>query len=513
MRATSKAAGLAGALLGGGTLYAAAYYPSEKLVVWALGLVAAAVLVSFLVVERRSLARVRGSRAVRHGANAAAMTLAFLGILVIVNVLAFRHNKKWDTTSSHVYALSAQTTKILAHMQKDVNITAFFIDSSQDSEQNERRRQLRRLLDDYKDETPHLCITFVDPEKRPDVARKYGIREYGTTVFESGSQTYRTTEVSEEAITNALVRITRQGKKVLCFTSGHGEHGLDETQRTGYQKFKRVLEEQGFDARELLLARESEVPKDCDVLVVAGPGKPFLEREVGAVRAYLGRGGHVLLLADAMADTGLDGLLSEWGVRFPNDVILDPKSSLSITTPILTPPHPSHEITKDLALPVVLPLARSLEVATVLPKGITYAPILRTADACWGETNLREEHASFDPKVDLKGPLTAAAIFEAKEVFGPQDQKAAAQLLVVGNSEFADNTYFDFYGNGDLVQNMVSYLAKEQDLVSIRPKDTKPSPLLLSRAGAAAIFLVTLILAPLATIVAGLGIWWKRKNL
>ena len=393
---------------------------------------------------------------------------------------------------------------------RDVTVTAFFADAG------EGRAQLKQLLDNCADETSHLKVTFVDPDKNPALAKQYGIRAYGTTVFASGDQTYRITDQTEEAVTNALVRVSREGRKTVYFLAGHGEHGLEDTQRSGYATAKKALVDQGFAVKDLLLLREAEVPADCDVLVIAGPTKPLMEQEVEAVRRYLDGGGRVLALLDPQTDPALGPVLEAWGVLLRDDVVIDTMSRLfggSYTTPIITE-YPAHEITEGFQIATFLPLARSLDKAEKLPDGVSYAPLARTSAQAWGETDLGNAKASFDPLTDHRGPLTLAALFSRDDAKKDEDaEEGGGQLLVVGDSDFADNTYFNFSGNGDLFQNLISYLSKEEDLIAIRPKDTKPSPLVLNPTQAATLFYATVVVTPLALVLAGLGIWWKRKNL
>ncbi|MBI5446380.1 MAG: GldG family protein [Deltaproteobacteria bacterium] len=506
-RAVNKAAGLLGALSGAAALFFAAYYPDRRAALWVLASVSVAALTFFFVAERRCLARLPRSRAARYGANSAAMVLAFAGILFLLNFLAGRHNNKWDVTAGRLHTLSLESRKVLQGLKKDVVLTAFF------AEGTPPQQEMKRLLESYKAESSHLKVTFVDPDRSPELARQYGVKEFGTTVLASGEHTYRLGEASEEAVTNAIVRGTRESKKTLCFLSGHGERGLGDTQRGGYSTAKKALEDQGYAVRELLLFREADVPNECDELVIAGPTKPILEAELGPLRAFLNRGGKLLLFLDPGLKTGLEPLLAEWGVVLHDDVIIDTMSRLfggSYTTPILTE-YPSPDITRDFKLATFLSLARSLAKAEPLPKGITFAPVARTSPQSWGETDLKEDKAAFDVAKDYRGPLTVAGLFERTEA-GPF-AKPGAQLLVVGDSDFADNTYFAFSGNGDLFLNMVSYLTKEQDLISVRPKDTKSTPLVLSRAQAATLFYTTVVLGPLSLMLIGLTIWLKRRRL
>ncbi|MBE0618175.1 MAG: GldG family protein [Proteobacteria bacterium] len=504
MKGTSKMVGIAGAILVLAALFVFNYYPDQKAILAVLAIAGGASLLFFFIAERRLVALAPGSRAAKHGANAAAITLAFLGILVILNVLALRHNAKWDLTPDKRFTLAEQTVKVLKGLPREVRVTAFFSEASED------KARMKQVLDDFADETTKLAVSFVDPDKDPAAAQRLGIREYGTTVFESGDQSFRITETTEEAATNALVRVSREGKKTVYFLAGHGEHGIQDTQRSGYSAAKKALEDQGFAVKELLLLREAEVPTDCDVLVVAGPTKPLLEQERKAVETYLDRGGRAVLLLDPQTETGLEPLLAAWGVTLRNDVIVDTMSRLfggSYTTPIVTE-YPPHDITKGFQLATFLPFARSLEEGK-LPEGVTFSPLARTTPQSWGETDLSNDKASFDPTQDHKGPLTVAAVVEKAGT----EEKPGAQLVVVGDSDFPDNTYFGSSGNADLFQNMVSYLAKEQDLISIRPKDAKPSPLMLTRAQGGTLFYGSVVVAPLALVLAGLGIWWRRRNL
>ena len=250
MTPRNKLAGLLGALLVLATLFTASYYPAQGALAWTLGVLGAAAIGHFLYQERQNLRRGAGSRGARHGANAAVITAACLGTLVVINVLAVRHNGTWDLTADRRFTLSAQTRKVLRELEQEVKVTAFFAEGTED------QLQIKNRLEDYRDHSTRLNLTLADPDRNPALARQYGIREYGTTVFESAEQSFRTTELSEEALTNALVRVTREGKKTVYFLSGHGEHGMEDTQRGGYSAARQALADQGFAVEELLLLRD-----------------------------------------------------------------------------------------------------------------------------------------------------------------------------------------------------------------------------------------------------------------
>jgi len=354
---------------------------------------------------------------------------------------------------------------------------------------------MRRLLDSYRDDTIRLKVSFATRQEagarasvRHSRLRHHGFRERG--------QSYRITQASEQTVTNAIVRVSREGKKTIHLVTGHGEHSAQDAQRNGYSTAKKVLEDLGYAVKDLLLLRETEVPKDCDVLIVAGPTKPLLDQEREAIQAYLDRGGKVMLLIDPMTQTGLDPLLQQWGVVLHNDVIIDTMSRLvggSYTTPIMTeyPPTRSPGTSRS---PRSCRWRGASTRHNPSPRGDLRAARPNVA-AVLGETDLRTRRRHSTPAPTTRGRLPPPPVREEGSLRARRRQ-GDGPASGVGDSDFADNTYFNFSGNGDLFQNMISYLAKEQDLISIRPKDTKPSPLMLTRAQAVTLFYSAVILAP-----------------
>ena len=132
MKSTSKFAGIGGAVLVLASLFLATYYPAERAALWVLGAAGGACLLFFFISERHILGRAPGSRSARHGANAAAIVLAFLGILVVLNILSIRHNLKWDSTEGKIFTRSEQTVQVLKGLGKDVTVTAFFADGAEE---------------------------------------------------------------------------------------------------------------------------------------------------------------------------------------------------------------------------------------------------------------------------------------------------------------------------------------------------------------------------------------------
>src|SRR5260370_9842213 len=121
-----------------------------------------------------------------------------LAIVVVANVLADRYNKSFDATSNKRYSLSDQTAKIVKGLQQDTTITHF--------DQATRFQAAKDLLDRYANLSPKIHVEYVDPDKKPQLARQAGIKSYGTTVVQMGMKKEETTRMTEESITAAIIR-------------------------------------------------------------------------------------------------------------------------------------------------------------------------------------------------------------------------------------------------------------------------------------------------------------------
>ncbi len=130
--------------------------------------------------------------------------------------------------------------------------------------------------------------------------------------------------------------------------------------------------------------------------------------------------------------------------------------------------------------------------------------ILKTSANSWAETDLSKPEASFDADFDLPGPVIIAALVE-KSV-----GENKMSLAVFGDSDFASNGYWKNQGNADIFLNTINYLAEEEDLISIRPKDIDDRRVTLTQADVKMLFYLVVIAIPLLVIIAGVVFYIRR---
>lgn len=502
-------AGWLGLILGFTSLFIYSVLPDLKSLSASLAAVAMINGVFFVVVERSRLKQSFSSRSVLYGTNTLILTIIVLGILIFINLLAFRHKQRFDFTEGGFYTLAPQTKKLVSNLPREVKLTAFFQTESPE------KIAFTNLIAGYLEETNNIKLHYIDPDKNPAVTKQYGVTTYGTVALESGTKETRIQNPTEENITNALLKVTRDEQKVIYFLEGHGENNIEGNDDESYSTAKKNLEQDGFIAKRLLLLQSGKVPEDASVLVVAGPKKPIQEEEKKIIDDYLNSGGAVFMLIDPKSESNMETFLKKWGIELGDNIVIDPMSKLfggDFAAPVVNQ-YTKHEITSDFVLATIFPIIRSVHSVPV--SDITTTELLKTGANSWGESSLVTGTVNYDKGEDIKGPVSVSVI-ATKNIAGKTDEdkpSLKATLLVVGDSDFSNNRYTNFSGNGDFFLNAVSWLAEEEQLISIRPRERKSTPIEMTQTLGNSIFAMGIIVFPGLIATIGIRIWWRRRRL
>lgn len=507
MNRLTSGVGMAGAVLAFGGFIAYSVAPDKLWLVTLCEGLALACLIIFGVAHFQQIKTFSARRSTRLGFHSALTVLLCVGILVIVNFLSARHSKRWDLSETQHFTLAPQTHRVLRGLARDVKITVF------SQERSPAFATYRDLLDSYRAENTKITVEFVDPERRPGVARQYGITRADTAVLESGTQTIRVMTASEAELTGALVRVSKDSKKRILFLEGHGERGIADQERGGLSTAKEALTKQGYEVGTLSLLQESAVPADASVLAVAGPRRPVTREEKERISRYVTEGGRLLLLLDPESQADLDDVLKQWGLEPGKGVLVDLQDRLAQgdLTALMVRTFTEHEITQDFTFAVLFPFSRHLVFHEDTAKDWDYIPLARTSSRSWAETNLKGRVVSFNAQEDVQGPLPLAAALTPKKA--PEEGKRRPAIVVVGNSAFASNAYVNFPGNTDFLLHALGWLAEERELVSITPKEPAFRPFIPNPAQERTLLYVQVLLLPAVTFFWGMAIWRRRRRL
>lgn len=469
-------------------------------------------LVLWLTASRESLTTVLGERSTKYGVNAVAYSLIFLAVVVVVNWLAARHNHRFDLTKQSVFSLSPQSKSVLAKLEQPVDVHAF-VEGGVDP-------VLEDLFDSYKYASDKFTFHMVDPVKDRDLAERFKVTELPTVHIQYGEQTATVTrDLTEEAITNGLIKATRTTKKVVCFLDGHGEPDPESREARGASALRDALRNENYETRKVLLATEAAVPPECTIFVVTGTEKPLFDHEIEQIREYLRAGRSALFLVPPQRGQQLIPLLEPWGVKITDSVVVDQVVRLfqgpALGLQILASTYGTHPITRDFVERTVFPLTRAVQADAAGKPGVSAIELVKSSPSAWGETDLpgvfqRGEAALGEG--DIKGPVSLAVAVTGKHKEMGFDKEGETKLVVIGDADFANNQFFTQLFNRDLVLNIMNWLGGQEELIAIRPRSIQASRAQLSSEETRRIFYLSVLVLPELLLLLGLTVWWRRST-
>jgi ABC-type uncharacterized transport system involved in gliding motility auxiliary subunit len=477
-----------------------------------------------LAFNAREARSAMGTRTARYGAGAAVMVLLALGIVVAANAISVRHHKRWDFTENKRNSVSPQTIQVLRALKTPVKAIAFF---RTDTPGKKTAEDLLTQFATYSG--GKFTWRLEDTDRAPALARQYGVESYGTVVLEGGPagqlRTEKVLDAEEEKLTNAIVKVTRTGKRVIYVMKGHGEREIGATDRAGFSQAKEQMERANYEVKELFLARDPKIPDDAAIVMVPSPKTDLFPQELAALDAYIAKAGKVFFMAAPFQAGTTVKYLSKYGVVVDDDVVieLNPIGQLFGVGPLVpvVGQYDPHPITKDMGgVMTLFPLTRSVAAAKALPKGVQASSLAQTSNQSWGETDknvFQSGKATPDPN-EKTGPLAVALVATVDAQPDPKAEGDAAKktpkarIVVVGTADFASNQFLGAQGNRDFFLNVVSWLAEEEDLISIRAKDTKQNPVVLTSAQSNLVLGLPLLVLPGAVLLCGIAVIMQRRR-
>lgn len=473
-------------------------------------LVAAVVLFVFaLFRDWRLMLEFFTLKTTKHGMNMGALILTMVVFLIAVNFLAVTKEKKWDWTSEGLNSLSEQSVKAVGGLKVDTDFVLLYRKGENDEA---TRRTVTELMERYMAASPKVHLKMYNALERPDLAQKYEYSSgpYGFFVAQEAAdgrpERHMKIEVpSEEEITRTLMRFAREKKKNIYFVSGHGEADIGQVGQDSISQFKGDLET-SYEVKKLELSKDPKVPSDADAVIIAGPSQSYLPSEIEALRTFAKNGGHLFIAIDPGTNHGLASLAKTFGVEFQNNYVLDPRATIPGAGNIAALGHEfskTNAATKPLQNGfAVFLIASSLKKAPDAPKEFKLDELVKT-DELPIATNKLEN----DSSVQIPGPHILA-ISSVGKLNGSDKE---FDVVVVGDSDFFRDKLYRSNLNRDFAMNVVSSLAKDTDLVSIRPKMPKGTKLEMTRTQLMIVLFGFLLPVPIVMFFTSGLLWWRRK--
>jgi hypothetical protein len=445
---------------------------------------------------------------------------------ILANMALYRHDSHLDLTREGAFTPSAEAQRVVRSLREPVELAYFY------QKQDPAARSVTTTLSLLARLNPMLRLELVDTDQNPARANELGVRIYNTAVLRTPERRIEVLTTDDREIALAILRATRERETVICFATGHGEYDIDnfefhthfegshshshntegmplvKMQQHGLGRLRRAIEKLGFAPRKVTIAAGDAVPADCAALVEANPRTRYAPPESGILRAYLAQGGSLFLLIepDYPVDESLAALIAEAGARIEDGVIVDPNGHyFTDDQMIAVTQYARHPITPGLALsiypgarPIAAAAGERLKTTVLFSSGPSSFLIPERGSA--KDASATAPRAAQPMAVAVEGRL------------GAGDAGRPFRLVVVGDADFASNSFFPYLSNADMALNSISWLAHEERTPIAKPPVEVLPTVVLTAADVRSIFIVTVLLLPGALAAMGGVVWWRRRS-
>ena len=514
------------------------------------------------------------SRTGRYGINTLVLLGAFIGIVIVLNVVSFENKQRVDVTATNQFSLSERTRELLDGLQDDIRATAFYkaLEDTPDAQVAARRNRVVDTLDEFEARSGKFTYRVVDPDLEPGIVANYFgarptdfvsetvvIENLANGAFDSLQPTDVTFGQLEQDLVTSLYVATGQEQKTIYFLGGHGERNIDSGGGDGYALLARTLEQENYQARGLVWRRSAEdvqVPDDAALVVVAGPTSDLPQAHALALDLYLlGRyedgqrrreNGSMIFLAEPDTPISWIEFLVQWGIIVAPGYIRDVDSSvpglpqtlalnmdfngiLNFNLLVLGNNEAAINNAFQAAFEIIAPEGQQLQsvfmpdAAAVSPLPITDGARLPLALAVTSPNSFligdpdRNDPVLEGEERDTQGPFIPAMLMRSAAKVGmplpeegPQDTDVSL-ILAFGDADFVSNSNIGRGSGLDMFVNSTNFMLGDYSLVSIRPKAFAFRELNLDRNEYDFVrFSSWLFLPGLMALAAGL-VWWIRR--
>jgi ABC-type uncharacterized transport system len=453
------------------------------------------------------------------------LVVAALAVTLAANVAVYRHDAHLDFTREQAFTPSREAEDVVRSVQEPVQIVYFY------QKDNPAGRSAVTMLELLGRLNRRLDVETVDIDRNPARAGALGVRLYNTAVIRAGENKVEVISTDDREIALGILRALRRRQPVVCFATGHGEYDIDnfefhthfegaqghshnsegagvvQMEQHGLGRLRRAVEKLGLATRKVELAAGRPLPAECNALIDANPRTPYAPPEADSLRRYLQAGGSFMLLVepDYAIEPTMAALLGEAGARVGDGVVVDPVDHyFTDEQMIAVTRYANHPVTRSQALSFY-PGVRPVEPA---PGADVKATALFTSSPqSWvvhDRLRFREEAA--------KAPRRAQPLAVAAEGSLAGSTGRPFRLIVVGDADFASNSFFPYLANADIVLAGISWLLHEDRLPTLKPPVEVLPQVTLTNAQVRWIFILTVILLPGAVALTGAGVWlWRRR--
>ena len=437
--------------------------------------------------------------------------LLFVSGIGMMAWISNHYNYQFDLTANKRHSLSSSSIELLNLLDKEVTVHAYTTDDV-------TQKAIQEIIGRYQQIKDNFNLRLLNPDLDIEQARQDGIVMSNSFAFviHYNERIEHIDSLSEQAISNALLRLNRRDNQQVVFLSGHGERDIGGTDQRAYSQLNRQLTDMGFNLSTLNLLN-AKIPVNTKLLVIASPDHDYLKGEVEQIESYINNGGNLLWLADPGKLYGLEKQATSLGLQLQDGIIVDNnpdlRRTLNIEHPAVIPvtEYFPHAITKTLRYNTLFSLARGISPLTTenTVNDWQAEALFSSFGKSWSETGgLKEEMVFNSADGDIAGPLTVGVALHRNA-----DNRGSQRAVVVGDSDFLSDTYLGAGANLNLGLNIFNWLIGDDDFVSVEVKPSPDTKLELNDTQLMVIAFGFFLIIPALLLLIGFRIWYKRKSL
>lgn len=442
------------------------------------------------------------TRLAKRGGSSLTLVAMVVAVLILIFAVSLNLRHRWDVSRRGESTLSPLTLGVLGALESELEIYPLFTTN------NPVRQDFWYFLQLYREATPQVSVTFIDPVARPGDVADLGLdaaqedaRRDGMTVIIQGDNKRIFAGISEEEVTNAIMDVSTTEPRVVGFLRGYGERDMRSDAVSGMSKLAVELLQEYYTVRDVFLA--DGIPPEVTVLLLAGPRIPIPDEDLQAVGQWLGDGGRLLVLVESDSDPGINELLAPWGLRFSTEIVVEPTRNVNRDPRFVkAASYTDHEIVDGFAenFPSGFPVVVKVEHFEPGNPLVFHESLIRSSVV----SSVMSDGSSQDGPFDL-----AAASWKREPGQGLEHE---TRVVIVGDSDFASNQYLYYRANRNFLLNALGWLSREASLVSIRRESLGDQTLDISMADRS-MLVASAYTAPALLVLVGTVVYLRRRGL
>ena len=482
-------------------------------------------------------------RSLANGSFAVGMAAVIIAVIAVINMIvgALPSDKTtFDMSTNKIFTIGETTKEVLAGLTEDVTLNYLVQAGNEDT-------RIETLLNSYVSASDHVKLKKVDVVANPTFYQQYTDKavQPNSVIVTSGKNskvidnysiyltdysTYQYSFDGEGQITSAIAYVAGGDTGTAYTVSGHDEIALSADMAD-------LLEKSGITAKDINLL-STDIPDDCDVLIIFAPATDFTQDEAKKVISYLADGGKALIVSIVASDEtpNFDSILEAYGVsRIPGFVVEGDAARYTQAPYILIPDVEAADVTEKTA---------GMNIVDAFTQGIgidsdndeltyTVTPLLTTSEDAF--TKPLDTQSLDKEEGDTEGPFTLGvkieqtltngsygeADVELEEEKEEEEEVSHTKILYYSSpclfSSDALSSLLQMYveipaGNHQLFSDSITYLTDREVTVSIAAK-TMQEPSITVPAGTSALIGNVLMFGlPALLLIWGIFITLRRRS-